>query len=127
MPCYANVVEISLGQQGCFLLKRELERYFVKTEAAVPALLTIKNWAESERPKLAQILENIKRLNAAGAPCDASMVGTAGSQTRVCRLRDRKENSFRQAELYGIDEGIEQLYAQITRINQMKRGEKIYG
>ena len=28
MPCYANVVEISLGQQGCFLLKRELERYF---------------------------------------------------------------------------------------------------
>ena len=52
------------------------------------------------------------------------MGGDCGSQTRVCRLRDRKENSFRQAELYGIDEGIEQLYAQITRINQMKRGRK---
>ena len=78
MPCYANVEKISLGQQGCFLLKRELERYFVKTEAAVPTLLTIKNWAESERPKLAQILENHKKVELQQVlPCAASMVGTA--------------------------------------------------
>ena len=81
MPCYANVVEISLGQQGCFLLKRELERYFVKTGSLRSGTLTIKNWAENGPPKTAQILENHKRLNC--SRCSPVMLLWWG-------LRDRK-------------------------------------